>query len=152
MNKQALAFLSMFTLVLMLSIYYVSLEDEPLTSVIAPPTTIDTAVSALKTKIINSKNEIILTLKEVIASKTSSQEDKNKALKEVDEIEGSKTQEKQIEQLLKEKGYTSVVEIEKSVVKIYLFEAEKGSDKATEILSLVYPKLIENQTMELVFS
>lgn len=152
MNKQALAFLSMFTLVLMLSIYYVSLEDDPLTSVIAPPTTIDSAVSALKTKVLNTKNEIILTLKEVIASKTSTQEDKNQALKEVDQIENSKSQEKQIEQLLKDKGYTSVIEIENDVVKIHLFETEKGSEKAMEILSLIHPKLIENQTMELVFS
>lgn len=71
MNKQALAFISMFTLVLMLSVYYVSLEEE---NPQIPNNEVADVMALMHQKNEEDKENKLSELKEVLGSKESSEE------------------------------------------------------------------------------
>ena len=78
MNRQAVAFLSMFTLILMLSIYYVSLESDPVT-VNSSNNDVNSVIALMQEKISDSKNEEIQKQKEILGS-NEQDEQKNQSL------------------------------------------------------------------------
>ena len=151
MNKQALAFISMFTLVLMLSIYYVSLETIPPQSN-TPVSDITSDMAVLNEQNQEKKDALVLQLKEQLASSETSEEKKKEVLSKIETIENSKQTEEKIVAALEQKGFKSVVNIEDDIVKTSVFEVEKSNEKAAEIMRLIYPLISSNQTIELVFS
>ena len=151
MNKQALAFISMFTLVLMLSIYYVSLETIPPQSN-TPVSDITSVMDVLNEQNQEKKDTLVLQLKEQLASSETSEEKKKEVLSKIETIENSKQTEEKIVAALEQKGFKSVVNIEDDIVKTSVFEVEKSNEKAAEIMRLIYPLISSNQTIELVFS
>ena len=151
MNKQALAFISMFTLVLMLSIYYVSLETIPPQSN-TPVSDITSVMAVLNEQNQEKKDILVLQLKEQLASSETSEEKKKEVLSKIETIENSKQTEEKIVAALEQKGFKSVVNIEDDIVKTNVFEVEKSNEKAAEIMRLIYPLISSNQTIELVFS
>ena len=151
MNKQALAFISMFTLVLMLSIYYVSLETIPPQSN-TPVSDITSVMAVLNEQNQEKKDTLVLQLKEQLASSETSEEKKKEVLSKIETIENSKQTEEKIVAALEQKGFKSVVNIEDDIVKTSVFEVEKSNEKAAEIMRLIYPLISSNQTIELVFS
>ena len=151
MNKQALAFISMFTLVLMLSIYYVSLETIPPQSN-TPVNDITSVMAVLNEQNQEKKDTLVLQLKEQLASSETSEEKKKEVLSKIETIENSKLTEEKIVAALEQKGFKSVVNIEDDIVKTSVFEVEKSNEKAAEIMRLIYPLISSNQTIELVFS
>lgn len=151
MNKQALAFISMFTLVLMLSIYYVSLETIPPQSN-TPVSDITSVMAVLNEQNQEKKDTLVLQLKEQLASSETSEEKKKEVLSKIETIENSKLTEEKIVAALEQKGFKSVVNIEDDIVKTSVFEVEKSNEKAAEIMRLIYPLISSNQTIELVFS
>ena len=151
MNKQALAFISMFTLVLMLSIYYVSLETIPPQSN-TPVSDITSVMAVLNEQNQEKKDTLVLQLKEQLASSETSEEKKKEVISKIEKIENSKQTEEKIVAALEQKGFKSVVNIEDDIVKTSVFEVEKSNEKAAEIMRLIYPLISSNQTIELVFS
>ena len=132
MNKQALAFISMFTLVLMLSIYYVSLETIPPQSN-TPVSDITSVMAVLNEQNQEKKDTLVLQLKEQLASSETSEEKKKEVLSKIETIENSKQTEEKIVAALEQKGFKSVVNIEDDIVKTSVFEVEKSNEKAAEI-------------------
>lgn len=147
MNKQAITFLSLFSLILVLSIYYVML----------PP--VDN--SAAEMEIVNSnsasytfeKMEVELQAKrdaelkeynEVIAASDSSSEEVSNALQEVQNIKDKSSLESEIKNLLVNSGYESVfVEIDGSIIKITIALVNPTSKDATDVINLVLSKTTE---------
>lgn len=150
MNKQALAFFSMFTLVLMLSIYYVSLESLP--EVNDNENQIKTVMVMMQEQNDDQKEMLLLDLKQQLASTTISESKKIEILSKIEEVESNKKTEQKIVNILKEKSIQSVVCINKNVVSINIFEIEESSKKAEEIMSFIYKSINSNQTIELIFS
>lgn len=150
MNRQAVAFLSMFTLILMLSIYYVSLENEPV-SVGTTYNDSESVARVMQENITLDKEEQIQKLKEILGS-NQSEEAKNQALQQMNQLEEAKAKEKEIVEALQKMDIVSVVEIQGQVIKIRLAEQKETQENATMILNLVYPLVEENYTMELSFS
>lgn len=150
MNRQAVAFLSMFTLILMLSIYYVSLENEPV-SVGTTYNDSESVARVMQENITLDKEEQIQKLKEILGS-NQSEEAKNQALQQMNQLEEAKAKEKEIVETLQKMDIVSVVEIQGQVIKIRLAEQKETQENATMILNLVYPLVEENYTMELSFS
>lgn len=149
MNKQALAFISMFTLVLMLSVYYVSLEEEN------PQITnneVADVMALMHQKNEEDKENKLSELKEVLGSKESSEEKKKDVLSQIETIESNSKLEEKIVNKLKESNIKSLVVIEKSIVKVNVFEIEKSDQKANEIMNQIYTIIKPNQSIELVFS
>lgn len=149
MNKQALAFISMFTLVLMLSVYYVSLEEE--NSQIPNNEVVD-VMAMMHERNEEEKDNKLLELKEVLGSKQSSEEKKKEVLTQIETIESNTLIEKKIIDKLKEKGIKSLVVIDEKIVKVNIFEIEKSDQKANEIMNVIYTVIKPNQSIELVFS
>ena len=150
MNKQALAFFSMFTLVLMLSIYYVSLESLP--EVNDNENQIKTVMVMMQEQNDEQKETLLLDLKQQLASTTISESKKIEILSKIEEVESNKKTEEKIVNILKEKSIQSVVCINKNVVSVNIFEIEESSKKAEEIMSFIYKSVNSNQTIELIFS
>ena len=150
MNRQAVAFLSMFTLILMLSIYYVSLESDPVT-VNSSNNDVNSVIALMQEKISDSKNEEIQKQKEILGS-NEQDEQKNQAMETIAQLEEDQKKEKEIIQTLKELNLKSVVEIKESIIQITIYEQSENEELATQILNLVYPFMDENYSMELSFS
>ena len=150
MNKQALAFFSMFTLVLMLSIYYVSLEPTPVNN--DETDQIKTVMMLMQEQNDEKKELLLLELKEQLASTTISESKKVEVLSKIDQLESNKKIEENVVEVLLEKGIKSVVCIENKVVSINIFEVEESSKKAEEIMTLVYKLVGSNLSIELIFS
>lgn len=151
MNKQALAFISMFTLVLMLSIYYVSLETiTPQDN--TPVSDVTSVMAVLNEQNLEKKNALVLQLKEQLGSSETSEEKKKEVLSKIEAIESNKQIEERIVNALEQKGIKGVVNIEDDIVKTHVFETEKSNEKADEIMRLIYPLITSDQTIELVFS
>ena len=150
MNKQALAFFSMFTLVLMLSIYYVSLEPTPVNT--DETDQIKTVMMLMQEQNDEQKELLLLDLKEQLASTTITESKKIEVLSKIDQIESNKKIEENVVELLLEKGIKSVVCIENKVASINIFEVEESSKKAEEIMTLVYKLVGSNLSIELIFS
>lgn len=150
MNKQALAFISMFTLVLMLSIYYVSLDttfhaNKPINDI--------TSVMSLMNEQNNEVKELkIFELKEQLGLASLSENKKVEILAEIENIEDNKIIEEKIVDILLDKEIKSVVCIDNDIANINIFEIEESNEKAEQIMSLIYKTIKPNQTIELIFS
>lgn len=118
-NKKNLWFLTLFSLVLVLSIYYVSIPSELLVSsngnikeeVVSNNSNTDTSnvsieesdmISALKVEDNANTLESINKLKETLTNPTSSIEDKNKAFEELKTINNIASEEETLEQKIKD--------------------------------------------------
>lgn len=149
MNKQAIAFLSMFTLVFMLAIYYVSLEEESV-QVIQPVQSVEDMMEVLIQKNADEKAELIFDLKQQLSQ--SENQDKNLILNQIEKLNQDETRQDEIMGLLAENGYKSVINISKNTVYVNVFESDDTLEKATTIMTLVYQKMLESETIEVSFS
>lgn len=150
MNKQALAFISMFSLILMLSIYYVSLSETPEDNRVV--NNVESVMMLMKKQNEEKKESRVLELKQVLGKADSSEEKKQEVLNEIETIENNKKNEKAIMDELDANNIQSVVTIENNMVKVNVFELEKSKEKADEIMKIIYSKIKPNQSIELVFS
>lgn len=152
MNKQALAFMSMFTLVLMLSIYYVSLDETMNNKPVEIVNDITSVMSLMKEKNIEETENTLSQLKEQLGLAQNSEEKKKEILMKIETIEENKKIEEKITETLNNKEIKSVVQIEKDIVHVNVFEIEKSDKKAEEIMKFIYSHIKPNQTIELIFS
>lgn len=152
MNKQALAFMSMFTLVLMLSIYYVSLEDTLNNRPTEVVQNVISVMSMMKEKNIEETEKKLVQLKEQLGLSDISEERKKEILSEIGKIEENKKVADKINEALTNKQIKNVVQIENEVIHVNVFEVEKSDKKAEEIMKMIYSHVKGNQTIELIFS
>lgn len=149
MNKQALAFFSMFTLVLMLSIYYVSLEPLPIES---QKNQVETVMLMMKNQNDEQRELLILDLKSQLASTTISEVKKVEILSKIDHVENNKKLEDKILEVFINKSIKSVVFVDDNIISINVFEIEESSKKAEEIMNDIYKLIPSNHTIEVIFS
>lgn len=152
MNKQALAFMSMFTLVLMLSIYYVSLDDTINNRPTEVVQNVTSVMSMMKEKNVEETEKKLVQLKEQLGLSDISEEKKKEILNNIEKIEDNKKNSDKISEILTNKQIKNVVQIENEVIHINVFELEKSDKKAEEIMKLIYSHVKGNQTIELIFS
>ena len=148
MNKQALAFLTMFSFVLMLSVYYVTLPDDQVTASIQNTSekevakTKDTSenqkqedpVGKLQ-ETINQKLEVEYNKQsESVADENASEEVKKQALAAMDDVEKRKQMQEEIVKKLEESGYKCAVEIKDTTCIVNVFEPKESKEVAKDIL------------------
>ena len=146
MNKQALAFMSMFTLVLMLSIYYVSLDETLVPKPTEVVNDVTSVMSLMKEQNLEATETLLSQLKEQLGSSQISEEKKKEILNEISKVEKNKEVEEKIVKVLMDKQIKSVVRIENEIVHVSIFEIEKSDKKAEEIMKLIYPHIQVQQT------
>lgn len=163
MNKQALAFLTLFSLILMLSVYYVTLPND-VTAVVSEntqettedaadtstPTSKETSAQ-LQDTIAKSLNEKLQAAKAVVADAQSSESDKQDALTTIKELEQIKEQQQQIHAKIQELGYENAVEISEGTCRITLYNCEESKDVVDQAMKVAYAIVKENYLLEVTF-
>ena len=163
MNKQALAFLTLFSLILMLSVYYVTLPSD-VTAVVSEETqetsedAADTSASnqedtsaRLQDTIAQTLNEKINEAKAVMADAESSESDKQDALATIEKLEQVKEQQQQIQTKVQELGYENAVEISDGTCRITLYNCEENKDTVNQVMNAAYGVVKENYLLEVTF-
>ena len=145
-NKQNLWFLTLFSLVLVLSIYYVTMPsevfDKKLSNKDAETANTEikesTVVSSLKVEDDASVKEKINSLKEKLTDKSVSTEDKNNYFEELKLINKNSSKEETIETKIKEMcNCDNFVKIDGDNIRVVLGSADSNASKANEIMRLV---------------
>lgn len=158
MNKQALAFLTMFSMVLMLSVYYVTLPSDSTKSVMKEETGSKANSTVSKTKDtsktseqksdtskkdqastlqaeINQKKEVEMNKQsEIVANANSDEASKSAALATIDALKQQKALQKTLSDGLKKDGYKTAVEINDTTCIISVFDQKEDKSIAKKIL------------------
>ena len=149
MNKQAFTFLTLFSLILVLSIYYILLppvSNEE--SVIENLTTIQQLQQQLDQK----REDIIAKNNQIIAKESNTSDSINEALETISETKNITERESQIVDKIKELGYQEAyVEIDNETVKITVLKKEATSSDASKVIKEVLSLIGEQYQVEVKF-
>lgn len=151
MRKQAITFLSLFTLILVLSIYYLlvpPVKEENVSVSNEQSSTIDVMQNELDQLHENNISDN----NDVIASSKSSEKEINTALSSISKTKEIMKKEKEIVNLLNKNGYKeSYVEINDINIKVVV-NLKKGTSKdANKIIKAIHKYLDNNYDVEVKF-
>ena len=153
MNKQAITFLTLFSLILVLSIYYILLPPE--NSVDQQVNITEKTQSQIVSlqEDLDKKREIIISENnDVIASSTSSSETISKALETIAETKEIAAKEKEIADILEKAGFKqSFVEVEAKNVKVIIEKKEATKNDANVIIKTLLNHLGKDYQVEVKF-
>lgn len=151
MRKQAITFLSLFTLILVLSIYYLlvpPVEEEEVTVSSQQTSTID----ILQEELDQSHESSISENNDVIASAKSSQEEIDTALSSITKTKEIMKKEQEIVNLLKKDGYKECyVEMNDSNIKVVVNLKDGTSKDANKIIKAIHQYLNDIYDIEVKF-
>ena len=151
MNKKNLWFLTLFSLVLVLSIYYVTMPDDLLkasTTGISAQDIIDKdipvdvkesdVISALKVEDQSKTSDTLNELQEQLTDSTASAEEKNQVYEQIKTINTNSGMEESIEKKInKEYQCEAFTKIENTSVKVVVDNCENSKTLANNIMRLV---------------
>ena len=164
MNKQALAFLTMFSLVLMLSVYYVTLPSDS-TSVMSNQTASGEqedskdseqentskqdnekkdSAEELQDQIDQKKETQINDNNQVVADKDSEEKDKEDALSTMEEVKSEQQLQTDIKNALTKQKLNSAVEIKDTTYTITIFDTKADKKTAANIMKTA-KDIVKNQ-------
>ena len=154
-NKQKLWFLTLFSLILVLSVYYITMPSELLTA--SKKTNIKTKeekkVSVTKEDILTNlqvekdeeRSSLVAKYNEVLTDKKSTTEEKNSAYEGLKKIDEVKTKEEGIQKKINETFKTkSFVKIDGNNVSITINSKEHDYSSANKIMRLVQAEFDNN--------
>ncbi|MEG0275501.1 MAG: SpoIIIAH-like family protein [Coprobacillus sp.] len=135
MNKQAFTFLTLFSLILVLSIYYIML----------PPVSTDNSVSKTENVIVQlqeqldkKRDDIISKNNQIIAKESSTSDSINKALETISETKNMGEKEKKIVDKIKEMGFADAfVEIDNQTIKVTVLKKDATQADASKVIKEV---------------
>lgn len=148
-NKKNIWFLTLFSLILVLSVYYITMPSELLlnNSDFTNPTIVDnddiiietsTVISALKAEENESYLAELDSLKLILMDKEKSVDEKNNAFNKMKELNIKKSEEEKIEKQLNETFHLKTfVKIKDDQVKVVIDSKEHDSTLANKIMNLV---------------
>lgn len=155
-NKQKLWFLTLFSIILVLSVYYVSIPNENLSNLIksngvtSDKTTIKTNSEDNLAALRVSNDEEVLAemtkLQETLLDTTASSEDKNNAYEKLLSINLTKGKEATLEELvLKEFKIKSFIKINGDKISITIPTKDGSYEKANQIMRLIQKEFDKKQ-------
>ena len=157
MNKKVLTFLSLFSLVLILSIYYVvspfgesSNIDQGVNVNLNVNEELDEYFVTLEVNKENIHQQYIDEMNAIIASSEYTNEEKKNALENIEKIKNQVSLEKQTKEELKEAGYNQVfLEVSKKDIFVLVKYPEFSANDAAKIMSIVYKNFGINYQVEI---
>lgn len=169
-NKQGLWFLTLFSLILVLSIYYITMPNEIFKSEEVTQATEKTNseseeettevnsqntsyIETLKIELDSERSEILNTLQEILNDKTKTSDEKNKAYEQMKEINNLKASEEQIIKKIKEEySLDAYVKQEDSKVEIVIDSKDHDVKLANKIMRSVQEEFDEAMSISIKFS
>lgn len=134
MNKQAIIFLTLFSCILMLSIYYITtpIDHTPLSMLASK------SIGEVSLLIEETVSSNIAKQSQIIASASSSNEDKKNALLKLDTIKQNQKLASTINDALGKCGFTSAVEVEGDVIKMTVESSVSDVQSASDVIACAY--------------
>ena len=141
-NKQNLWFITLFSLILVLGIYYVSMGDETL-SVLAGTNDVSEVVEVSESDVIvalqiDRDEEVLKEMTEyqnILLDDKATIEEKNDAYNALQAISNKKSECEKIQNLIKEKfSYDNFVKIDKDIISITIASKNHSSEIANKII------------------
>lgn len=149
MNKQAFTFLTLFSLILVLSIYYIML---PPISNEETVTNTQTTIQQLQNQLDQKREEIISKNNEIIAKESSTSDSINEALETISETKNLGEKEKSIVAKVKELGYQDAyVEIENKTIKVTVLKKDATQSDASKVIKEILNLVGDNYQVEVKF-
>ena len=167
-NKQGLWFLTLFSLILVLSIYYITMPNEIFKSeeVVANDNNTkddkDTSevnsqntsyIETLKVELDSERAEILNTLEEILNDNSKSSSEKNKAYEQMKEINNLKASEEQLVKTIKEEyKLDAYVKQEDSKIEVVIDSKEHDVKLANKIMRTIQSDFNEPMSISVKFS
>lgn len=149
MNKQAFTFLTLFSLILVLSIYYIMLPPTSQNEVVQNDIS---TIEQLQNQLDKKREDIITKNNAIIAKESSTSESINEALETISETKNVTEKEKSIVTQLGELGYQeSYVEIDNQTVKITILKKDATQSDASNVIKEVLNLVGDSYQVEVKF-
>ena len=146
-NKQNLWFVTLFSLILILGIYYVSIDDEVASVLKAEDNntekevieiTENDALVALEVENDEEKQALMEEYQDVLLDENSTLQEKNVAYENLQKLNNSKGEENKIKSMLKEKfNVDTFVKIKDNTISVVVASKAHDSEKANNIIRSV---------------
>lgn len=145
-NKQNLWFLTLFSLILVLSIYYLTMPEEALQTINTSTTTEQETVevedsdtlTALRVQADEETESTMATYQEILLDEQATVEEKNEAYEALKELNQTKGKEETIEQaILDNHKLKSFVKIKEDQVQVVISNSEHNEQLANQIIRTV---------------
>ena len=146
MNKKSVWFFTLFSLILVLSVYYITMPSDLLNAPTIkeePKEEISEAsiLVALKVDDEQEYEEELQTIKEVLTAKESTTEEKNNAFEKMKSLNSIRSEQEELENLIKENlSFESFVKIDGSQIRVVIDSKEHDVKLANQIMRLVQSK------------
>lgn len=164
MNRQALAFLTMFSLILMLSVYYVTLPADT-TSVMSTENgeelsqgKQDTSqeeqvhdAEKLQKEIATKNDELVKKNSDIVSSSEAGDAQKQEALETIDSLKSDKATGEEVKKALEETDFMAAVEVVEGTCKISVFDSEDNAENAAKIMKIANEKTENKYLIEVTF-
>ncbi len=162
MNRQALAFLTMFSLILMLSVYYVTLPTDT-TSVMTTESGEDLSdpkdaqsgkeneAEKLQEEITSKQEEEVKKQSDIVSDTQSSEEAKKEALETLETLKDEEQQKTALKDALQKGGFVCAIEITEGTCKINVFDSEDNEANAKKVMDLAHQTLGQKYLIEVTF-
>lgn len=167
-NKQGLWFLTLFSLILVLSIYYITIPNEIFKSEEVVANDNDTKddkdtsevnsqntsyIETLKVELDSERAEILNTLEEILNDNSKSSSEKNKAYEQMKEINNLKASEEQLVKTIKEEyKLDAYVKQEDSKIEVVIDSKEHDVKLANKIMRTIQSDFNEPMSISVKFS
>lgn len=169
-NKQGLWFLTLFSLILVLSVYYITMPNEIFKSEEVTIESKDTNkakekntsevnsqntsyIETLKVELDSERSELLDTLQSVLNDKSKSSDEKNKAYEEMKEINSIKASENAITKKIKDEySLNAYVKQEDSKVEVVVESKDHDVKLANKIMRTVQGQFNDQMSISVKFS
>ena len=158
-NKQSLWFITLFSLIIVLGIYYFSTDQTSLTmgkyqssSSYVAKSSADNNISVLKVADDESTMGKIDELQNILLDDEATLEEKNNAYDELEVISSAKTKEEELSRLIKKEfDYDSFVKIRDNQINITISSDVHNNETANKIIRKVQENIKENKYITIKF-
>lgn len=157
-NKNGVWFVTLFSLILILSIYYITMPTELLITKdkkeTLPTVDISDADALLSLKVSNNESieEEIDVLKQIISNSDATIEDKNNAFDRIKELNQIRSEENTLEDKIKEKyKLEAFVKITNDDIDVVVKSEENSSEQANNIMRLIQENYEEKKNISVKF-
>ena len=161
-NKQNLWFVTLFSLILILGIYYVSIDDDVKSvlktegnndSVPVIEITESDALVALEVENDVEKQTMLEEYQDILLDTAATVQEKNTAYENMQKLNSSKNDEEKIKNLIKEKfNLNSVVKIRDNTISIVALKSEHDNNIANQIIRSVQELFNEEKYITVKFN
>ncbi len=152
MNRQAITFLTLFSLILVLSIYYILLPPENTANEVAVNDQEVSQIEALQKNLDKEREDLISENNAIIASSESDSDKIASALATISEAKETAALEAKITKTVNEAGFKNAfVEVENKTIKVVVDKKDGSGNDANNIIKTIMEETKNEYQVEVKF-